>query len=110
MVEVYFRTRKCLGDAAARQKMYYDRDTAPCHFKKCELVIYCHKPTAMQTLSSDWTGPFVVTEKVSLVDYRVLLNPTGPSKVVHVDQLILDHCHQDRASLIRDELDERLIG
>ncbi len=34
LVNAYFRTRKCLGDAAVRQKMYYDRDTAPHHFKK----------------------------------------------------------------------------
>ncbi len=35
--------------------------------------------TAMQTLSSGWIGPFVVTEKVSVVDYRTQLNPTEPS-------------------------------
>ncbi len=52
MVDAYFRTRKCLADAATRQKMYYDRDTAPRHFKKGDWVIYWHKPTAMQTLSS----------------------------------------------------------
>ncbi len=34
-------------------------------------VIYWHKTTAMQTLSSSWTGPFIVTEKVSIVDYRI---------------------------------------
>ncbi len=107
------RTRKCLGDAATRQKMYYDRDTAPCHFKKGDLIIYWHKPTAMQTLSSGWTGPYVVTEKVSVVDYIIQLNPTGSSKVVHVDQLIIDPCHQNRANWVRDELarqiDERVI-
>ncbi len=32
------------------------------------------------------------------------MNPTGPSKVVHVDQLILDHYHQDRANWVRYEL------
>ncbi len=34
MVVTYFRTRTCLGDATNRQKMYYDRDTTPRHFKK----------------------------------------------------------------------------
>ncbi len=74
-----------MGEAANIQKMYYDRDTTPHHFKKGDWVIYCHKPTAMQTLTSGWTGLFVVTEKVSVVDYRIQMNPTGPSKVVHVD-------------------------
>ncbi len=67
----------------------------------------------MQTLSSGWTGPFLVTEKVSVVNYRIQLNLTGPSKVVHVDQLILDPCHQDRANWFRDKLarqiDEKVI-
>ncbi len=76
----------------------YDRGIAPHHFKKRDWVIYWHKPTAMQTLSSGWTSPFIVTEKVFVVDYRVQLNSTGPSKVVHVDQLILDPFHQDRAN------------
>ncbi len=62
----------------------------------------------MQTLSSGWTGPFVVTEKVSVVDYRIQMKPTGPSKVVHVDQLVLDPCHQDRANWVRDELARRI--
>ncbi len=104
MVDAYFRTRKCLGNAAIRQKMYYDRDTDPHHFKKGDWVIYCHKPTAMQTLSSGWTGPYIVIEKVSVIDYRIQLNLIWPSKVVNVDQLILDPCHQDRANWVRDEL------
>ncbi len=62
----------------------------------------------MQTLSSGWTGPFVVTEKVSMVDFSIQLHPEGPSKVVHVDQLILDPCHQDRANWIRDKLARKL--
>ncbi len=101
MVDAYFRTRKCSGDAAIRQKMYHDRDTVPRHFKKGDWVIYWHKPTALQTLSSSWTGPYVVIEKVSVIVYRIQLKPTAPSKVVHVDQLILDHCQQDRANWVR---------
>ncbi len=108
LINAYFRTRICLGEVANRQKMYYDRDTTPRHFKKGDWIIYWHKPTAMQTLSSGWTGPVVVTEKVSVVVYRIQMNPTGPSKVVRVDQLILDPCHQDRANWVRDELARRI--
>ncbi len=68
MVDAYFRTWKCLGNAAARQNMYYDRDTALGHFTKGDWVIDGHKLTAMQTLSSGWTSPFVLTDKVSVVD------------------------------------------
>ena len=105
LVSAYFRARQCLGIAAKRQKMYYDRDTAPRHFKKGDWVIYWHKPTAMQTLSISWTRPFIVTEKVSIVDNRIQLNPTGNSKMVHVDQLWLDPCHQGRSNWVRDEID-----
>ncbi len=42
------------------------------------------------------------------------MNPTGPSKVVHVDKLIINPCHQDRANWVRDQLahqiDERVIN
>ncbi len=62
----------------------------------------------MQTLSSGWTGRFVVTENVSVVYYRIQMNPTGPSKVVHVDQLIFYLCHQDKANWVRDELAHRI--
>ncbi len=104
MVDAYFKTRKCLGDEAVRQKMYYDRNTTPHHFKKGDCVIYWHKLTTVQTLSSGRTGLFVVTEKGSVVDYWIQLHPDRPSKVVHVDQLILDPCHQDRVNMIRDKL------
>ncbi len=46
----------------------------------------------------------IVTEKVSVVNYRIKLRPEGSSKVVHVDQLQLDPCHQKRINWIRDEM------
>ncbi len=42
--------------------------------------------------------------QVSVVDYRIQLRPEGSSKVVHVDQLWLDPCHQDRPNWITDEM------
>ncbi len=62
LIDAYFSTRKCLGDAAVRQ------NTAPRHFKKGDWVIYWDKPTVMQTLRCGWTGPFIVVQKVSVVD------------------------------------------
>ncbi len=40
MIDAYFRTRKCLGEAANRQRMYYDRDTGikPPLCKLCLMV------------------------------------------------------------------------
>ncbi len=63
MIDAYFRTRTCLGEAANRQKIYYNRDTKPRHLKKGDWVINWHKYTVKQTLSNGWIGPFVVTFK-----------------------------------------------
>ncbi len=79
MVDAYFNARQCLGEAAIRRKNYYDRDTTPYHFKKGDWIIYWYKTTAMQTLSSGWTGPFVLTETVSVVVYRIQLKPEESS-------------------------------
>ncbi len=43
-------------------------------------------------------------EKVSIVEYIIQLTPERSSKVVHVDQLCLYPCHQERTNWIRDEL------
>ncbi len=45
---------------------------------------------------------------MSVVNYRIQLNPTGSSKVVHVDQLILNPCNQDRANWVRDGIDRKI--
>ncbi len=58
----------------------------------------------MQTLSSGWTSPFIVNEKVSVIDCRIQLNSEGSSKVVHLDQPGMHPCHQDKTNWSRDEL------
>ncbi len=45
LVNAFFKVRQFLGDAARRQKMYYDRTTAPCHFKKGDWIIYWYAQT-----------------------------------------------------------------
>ncbi len=39
MVDTYLNTGQCLGEAAITQKIYYDRDTTPHHFKKGDRII-----------------------------------------------------------------------
>ncbi len=60
MVDAYFNARQCLGEDAFRLNIYCERDTTPHHFGKGDWVIYWHKPTSMQTLSSGCRGTFVV--------------------------------------------------
>ncbi len=70
---------------------------------------YWNKPKSLQTLSSGWTGPFVVVEKVTPVDYTIQFAPNGKKKTVHCDELQMDPCDQDRPNWVKDELGRRLI-
>ncbi len=56
------------GIAANRQRIYHDEDTTTGFFKPGDWVLYWNKSKSLQTLSSSWTGPFVVVEKVTPVD------------------------------------------
>ncbi len=51
-----------------------------------------------------WTGPFIVVEKVTPVDYTIHFAPDGKKKTVHSDELQMDPCNQDRPNWIKDKL------
>ncbi len=69
-----------MGIAANRQRIYHDKDTATRFFKPGDWVLYWNKPKSLQTLSSGWTGPFIMVEKVTPVDYTIQFPPDGKRK------------------------------
>ncbi len=71
MVSAYVRAHQIMGIAANRQRVYHDEDRATRFFKPGDWVLYWNKPKSLQTLSCGWTGPFVVVEKVTPVDYTI---------------------------------------
>ncbi len=71
MVAAYVRARQTMGIPANRQRIYHDKDTATHFFKPGDWVLYWNKTRSQQTLSCGWTGPYVVIEKVSPVDYVI---------------------------------------
>jgi len=87
MINAYVVARQRMGIAAQSQKVRHDEDSAPRVFKAGDWVWYYHKPTSNMTLSTGWTGPFVVVEQTSQVDYKIQRNPVSPEKTVHCDYL-----------------------
>ncbi len=80
MVTAYVRARQTMGTAANRQRIYHDEDTVTHFVKPGNSVLYWNKPRSQQTLLCGWTGPFVVVEKLSPVDYKIQFSPDGKKK------------------------------
>jgi len=106
MVDSYVRARYIMGLAAERQKACHDEDTAPRHFKVGDWVLHYHKPSGAQTLNSGWTGPWVVVQKLSEVNYIIRQNRFDKEKVAHCDEMQPD-IYPNRGNWIRDELARR---
>ncbi len=85
-VSAYVRGWQAMGIAANSQRVYHDKDTATRFFKPGDWVLYWNKLKSLQTLSSGWTRPFVVVEKVTPVDYTIQFAPDGQKKTVHCDE------------------------
>ena len=74
--------------AAERQKRNYDKSVLPNDdFQVHDWVWYFYPPKARQKLGQGWTGPFLITEKLSNVLFRIQASEFGPVKVVHTDNL-----------------------
>ena len=56
---------------------------------KCrnDWVWYFYPPKAKQKLGQGWTGPYLVTHKVSDVLYQIQASSSSRPKIVHVDNL-----------------------
>ena len=73
------------SQAKQRQKKYFDIHSKNREFEIGQKVLIL-LPTSNNKLLAEWKGPYRITEKVSPVDYRVLLNKKN-SKVYHVNML-----------------------
>ncbi len=104
MVLVYVRAHQTMSIAANRQRIYHDEETATRFFKPGDCFFYWNKPKSLQTLSSGWTGPFVVVEKVTPIDYTIQFALDGRKNTVHCDELQMDPCDQNRPNWVKDEL------
>ena len=75
--------------AKQKQKLHYDRKARDRKLEVGQKVLIL-LPTHTSNLLASWKGPFVVTDKVSPVDYKVKVRG-GKEKVFHVNMLKVWH-------------------
>lgn len=73
-----------LKDAASRYRHYYNKKARERQMKVGDKVLVM-LPTSLNKLLMMWKGPFVITEKVGSVDYRIDMN--GKIKTFHANML-----------------------
>ena len=90
LVSIHDFARKHMQIASNRMKQYYDRNANFTEFEVGDCVWF-HNPVRKVGLSlkfqRPWKGPYIITEKLTDVLYRIQENPRGKSKVVHYDRL-----------------------
>ena len=70
-----------------RQKRNYDISAGCPEFRVGDSVRWFYPPEAMKKHGRKWHGPYLVTEKINDVLYKVQRHPTGSERVIHVDNL-----------------------
>ena len=90
LVSIHDFARKHMQIASNRMKQYYDRNANFTEFQVGDCVWF-HNPVRKVGLSlkfqRPWKGPYIITQKLTDVLYRIQENPRGKSKVVHYDRL-----------------------
>ncbi len=87
---VYTDVKQNILQAQDRNKHYHDRKLNPEDLRVGDLVYYCVPnidPGPSQKLGNSWRSQFQVVEKISEVTYRIRHQPSGVSKVVHLENL-----------------------
>lgn len=73
------------------QKTYYDRKVHECHVYRKDDLVWLHNPAVPKGCSRKfhrpWTGPFVICEKLSVVNYRIQHLRSRKKQIVHFNRL-----------------------
>ena len=88
--DAWERAARNLESSAARQKEYYNRKLFGSPHKPGQAVwLYKsrRKSGVSPKLASRWEGPYLVTDRLAVVTYRIQKGPRGRPKVVHFDRL-----------------------
>jgi transposase InsO family protein len=101
IAHAYEIARENMGLAQNRQQSIYDRRTFGKRFAVGERV-WLHNSVKPKGLSAKfhhpWTGPWVVIDQLSDVDYKIKLPESRQSKIVHFYRL--KKCHKLPAELV----------
>ena len=85
-LEVWHSTqRERMLEAGGKRKVQFDRGTVDRHLEKGDKVL-CRIPGCVGKLEESWHGPYVVEERVGVVNYKVKVG-RGKSKLLHINNL-----------------------
>ena len=85
-LEVWHSTqRERMLEAGGKRKIQFDKGTVERQLEKGDKVL-CRIPGVVGKLEEAWHGPYVVEEKVGVVNYKVKVG-RGKAKVLHVNNL-----------------------
>ncbi|CAC5401084.1 unnamed protein product [Mytilus coruscus] len=74
-------------EAKRKQKTYYDKKSRTRNLEVGQKVLVL-LPTHTSKLLASWKGPYVITDKISLVDYKIKMKGTT-EKIFHTNMLKL---------------------
>ena len=85
-LEVWHSTqRERMIEAGGKRKSQFDKGTVDRQLEKGDKVL-CRIPGCVGKLEESWHGPYVVEEKVGVVNYKVKVG-RGKAKLLHVNNL-----------------------
>ena len=87
MQQAFTFVQKNLKASVERNKSLYNQNSGNPVFLVGQSVWRFYPPKAKLKFGRKWEGPYLVTEKVSDLCYRIQKHPRAPSLVVHVDHL-----------------------
>lgn len=90
LVRIHDFARKHMQISSDGMKNYYDKNANFVEFSVGDCVWF-HNPIRRKGLSlkfqRPWKGPYIITEKLNNVLYKIQESPKGKSKTVHYDRL-----------------------
>ena len=93
--------------ASSNRKVSFDKKAVVRELKENDRVL-CRIPGMAKKLQESWHGPYVITEKLNRVNYRVKTG-RGRCKVLHINNLKLYHEREDeilRLTVIAEDFEE----
>lgn len=76
-----------LGEAATRQKMYYDQGSKERKFGEGDFVWRWYPPAVNNKLGQGWTGPYKVLARLTDINYKIQRSILSKPITVHIDHL-----------------------
>ena len=112
-LEVWHSTqRERMIEAGGKRKSQFDKGTVDRQLEKGDKVL-CRIPGCVGKLEESWHGPYVIEEKVGVVNYKVKVG-RGKAKVLHINNLKRFYEREERvlrlALVAEDWSEDEIVG